>query len=110
MSEEKLTVKRLLEEMERSAVGHNRTYDVLRDAWDYRDPKQARQNIECCADQVDLSDVARILVAERNLARAEAELANAKLRLARKAADVLASGSGSADLLGDSLRSLSAKE
>lgn len=92
-------VTHLLNELTRRSVQSNSSYDTLLSAW----PLLSQQHTEAKADQGDLSDALAVLIAERDMARAEATLAKAQLRLARKAMSVLSSEEGTAILIREGL-------
>lgn len=94
----------LMRVLERVAVESNNSYDTLLHAWEVG----SQQHTEAKSSQSDLSDAISVLVAERNLARAEAILMKAQLKLARNALRVVALGEkeGTASQISESIKAL----
>lgn len=100
---EKLTVKKLLRELEIHAVKSNNSYDSLLDGWRDSNPQL---HAEAKADQSDLSDAIDVLIAEREFAKAEAKLFKAQLKLARKALHVVSLEGPTASLISENIKYL----
>jgi 16S rRNA G1207 methylase RsmC len=94
---------------EHSSLNAGNAYDEMMHALE---PYPSREHAEAKGSQDDLQRIAAVIIAERNLARAQAALLTAKLKLARKALDVVAIGdkeSGASQIV-EELRALREKE